>query len=178
MSRLQSVPFCDCPFGHESGDSGTIRDQNSSPKVKKTPGYRVLAAFLAAFLAVALAAGCGGGSSDGGGDDAARPTTPARLQILAPTPNETTGQNVTVKLDLIGAKVVPQTTGPLRTDEGHVHVSLDGQLVSMAYGTDQELPNLSPGKHSLQAEFVAVDHAPFANKVVRGVLFDVAAPSQ
>ncbi|HUQ62524.1 MAG TPA: hypothetical protein VM121_02070 [Acidimicrobiales bacterium] len=130
---------------------------------------------LAAFLAVLVVAGCGGGSSEGGGG-APRLSTPARLQILAPTPNETTGPNVTVKLDLIGAKVVPQTTGPLRPDEGHIHVSLDGQLVSMAYGTEQELPNLAPGKHSLQAEFVATDHAPFANKVVAGVLFDVGAP--
>jgi hypothetical protein len=79
-----------------------------------------------------------------------------------------------VKLDLQNAKVVPQTTGPLRPDEGHIHVSVDGQLVSMAYSTEQQLPTLAPGPHSLQAEFVAIDHAPFANRVVAAVLFDVS----
>lgn len=129
---------------------------------------------LAVAVAVVLAAtACGGGG--GGGGSAARPTTTARLQILAPTPNETTGPDTEVKVDLIGAKVVPQTTGPLRPDEGHIHVSVDGQLVSMAYTTEQPLPHLAPGQHSVQAEFVAIDHAPFANRVVAAVLFTVAA---
>jgi hypothetical protein len=129
---------------------------------------------LAVFITAALVAGCGGGS--GSSRRAARPTTPARLQILAPTPNETTGPKVTVKLDLMGARVVPQTTGPLHPDEGHIHVSLDGKLVSMAYGTEQDLPDLTPGPHSLQAEFVATDHAPFANHVVAAVLFTAGSP--
>jgi hypothetical protein len=131
-----------------------------------------------AVVALLLTAGCGGGGSSSSGAGAARPTTPARLQIVAPTPNETTGPNVTVKLDLIGAKIVPQTTGPLRPDEGHIHVSLDGKLVSMAYGTEQDLPNLAPGPHSLQAEFVATDHAPFANRVLAAVLFNVGVQGQ
>ncbi len=134
---------------------------------------------VATLLAVVVltAAGCGGGSSSSGGG-AARPTTQARLAIVAPTPNETTGPKVTVKLNLMDAKVVPQTTGPLRPDEGHIHVSLDGKLVSMAYGLEQDLPDLAPGPHSLQAEFVATDHVPFANRVVAGVLFNVGAPGQ
>lgn len=125
--------------------------------------------------AMLMLGACGGGGSSSA---PARPTTPARLQIVAPTPNEVTGPNITVKLDLMGAKVVPQTTGPLHPDEGHIHVSLDGKLVSMAYGTEQDLPNLAPGKHSLQAEFVATDHVPFANRVVAGVLFDVGPQAQ
>jgi hypothetical protein len=133
---------------------------------------------LAAALTLALASGCGGGESSGSSGGAARPTTPARLQILAPTPNEVTGPNITVKLALTDAKVVPQTTGPLRPDEGHIHVSLDGQLVSMAYGTEQDLPNLASGPHALQAEFVATDHAPFAQPVVAAVLFTVGTPGQ
>jgi hypothetical protein len=108
---------------------------------------------------------------------AKRPTTTARLEIVNPTPNETTGPNVTLTLNLIGAKIVPatQTGGTLRGDEGHIHVTLDGKLISMAYGTTQDLNNLSPGPHALQAEFVATDHAPFANRVIAAVAFQVGA---
>lgn len=108
---------------------------------------------------------------------AKRPTTTARLEIVAPTPNETTGPNVTLTLNLIGAKIVPATltSGTLRGDEGHIHVTLDGKLISMAYGTTQDLNNLTPGPHALQAEFVATDHAPFANRVIAAVAFQVAA---
>jgi hypothetical protein len=80
---------------------------------------------------------------------------------------------VDLQLDLVGATVVAATTGPLRPDEGHIHVSLDGRLVSMAYGTTQPLHGLTPGSHSVRAEFVATDHAPFRNRVVAAVLFEV-----
>jgi hypothetical protein len=124
--------------------------------------------------AVALGA-CG----DDPAPSASRPSTTARLEIVKPTPNETTAPTFTLSLNLIGAKVVPeeQTTGPLRPDEGHIHVTLDGKLISMAYGTSQELKDLAPGPHALQAEFVAVDHAPFSNRVVAAVAFNVAGPS-
>ena len=47
---------------------------------------------------------------------AKRPATTARLEIVAPTPNETTGPNLTLTLNLIGATIVPATVtgGPLR----------------------------------------------------------------
>jgi hypothetical protein len=32
---------------------------------------------------------------------------------------------------------------------------------------------MSPGRHTVVAEFVAADHAPFANRVVAAVSFDV-----
>jgi hypothetical protein len=126
-------------------------------------------------LATAVTAGaCSTGSSP----SAERPTTNARLEITQPTPNQTTPPNFTLTLNLIGAKVIPAevTTGPLRGTEGHIHVTLDGKLISMAYGTSQELTNLAPGPHALQAEFVATDHAPFANRVVAAVAFQVVAP--
>jgi hypothetical protein len=55
-------------------------------------------------------------------------------------------------VNLVGTKVVPQTTALIKPDEGHIHVSVDGRLVSMAYGAEQELPQLAPGPHSVQAE--------------------------
>lgn len=123
---------------------------------------------LAAALLVVLAACSSSGSSS-----AARPSTPARLQITSPTPNQVTGPDLQLQMNLIGAKVVPASTGPLRPDEGHIHVYLDNNLVSMAYGTSQDLHGLTPGSHSVRAEFVATDHAPFKNRVVAAVLFEV-----
>lgn len=127
-------------------------------------------------MAIAVSAalflvGCGGGS--GGSSGSSRPATSARIQIVAPGPNDVSGPDVHLNLNLIGARVVQRNTGPLRPDEGHIHVSLDGQLVSMTYGTTQDLPNTPPGSHSLQAEFVATDHQPFSNRVIASVLFTV-----
>src|SRR5438067_1825003 len=104
---------------------------------------------------------------------AARPTTQARIQILQPTPNQETGPDVTVQVQLIGAKEVPQSGPPIKPDEGHVHVSLDGQIVAMAYGDRQTLKGLPSGEHSVQVDFVAADHIPFQNRVTAGVLFKV-----
>jgi hypothetical protein len=68
---------------------------------------------------------------------------------------------------------VPQVTGPIKPDEGHIHVSLDGNVVAMAYGDSQTLKGISPGQHSVQVDFVATDHIPFLNRVTAGVLFTV-----
>lgn len=123
-------------------------------------------------ISVSLAVGaCGGGA--GGSSGSHRPVTQARIQIVRPGPNEVTGPDVHLVLNLIGAQVVQPNAGPIRPDQGHIHVSLDGQLVSMTYGTTQDLPDTPPGSHSIQAEFVATDHQPFANRVVASVLFTV-----
>ena len=87
------------------------------------------------------------------------------------------GPDFTLSLNLIDAKVVPAnvTSGPLRPDEGHIHVSLDGKLISMTFGTTQDLKGLAAGPHNIQAEFVATDHAPFKNRVLAAVAFLVSA---
>lgn len=43
----------------------------------------------------------------------------------------------------------------------------------MAYGDTQTLKGLTPGQHSVQVDFVAVDHVPFKNRVTAAVLFTV-----
>lgn len=102
-----------------------------------------------------------------------RPVTAARLAIVSPTPNEVTGPDVPLRLELTGGTIVPQSSSKLSSTEGHVHLYVDGKLVSMTYGLTDDLKGLAPGPHSLRAEFVAVDHAPFKNPVVAAVLIRV-----
>jgi hypothetical protein len=128
---------------------------------------------IAATAVLLLVSGCG--SSPASVSD--RPSTSAQLQIVSPTANEVAGPDVTIQLSLTGARVVSTTNtgGSVRlpSDQGHVHVSVDGLLVSMAFGLSQQLPHLTAGPHSLQAEFVAIDHKPFSTRVVAAVLFQV-----
>ena len=125
---------------------------------------------LATLILIVALGACGSSGVQGG-----RPTTQATLQIVSPTPNEVTGTTVNLTMRLTGATVVPpaQVGGKIVPTQGHIHVSLDGKLISMAYGTTQVVPNLTPGPHTLQAAFVASDHQPFANSVVAAVIFTV-----
>ena len=138
-----------------------------------TVSARITRLALPLVLAVAVTAtGCGGGKSSSSSTN--RPATDARIQIVQPTPNQVTGPDVTLVVNLIGAKVVQPAKGTPRPDEGHIHLYLDGALVSMSYALDKEL-EVMPGTHQLAAEFVAVDHGPFNPRVRAVVEFRVAA---
>jgi hypothetical protein len=56
------------------------------------------------------------------------------------------------------------------------HVDLDGPLISMLGGTSANVPD-TPGQHTLQVEFVAVDHGPFDPRVRATGAFDVTPPA-
>jgi hypothetical protein len=139
---------------------------------------RARAAVLLAAAALALAA-CSGG--DGGSAQpaattvaAARPSSPAKLTIETPRNGQTVHQDrPEVRLNLVGAKIVSQTTTHIQGDEGHIHLIVDGKLVNMNYGLSQRLPQLTPGQHVLQVEFVAADHAPFEPRVLTQAAFQV-----
>jgi len=137
------------------------------------------AVLLAAVAALALAA-CSGG--DGGSAApaatttvaAARPSSPAKLTIETPRNGQTVRRaRPEVRLNLVGAKIVSQTTTHIQGDEGHIHLIVDGKLVNMNYGLSQRLPQLTPGQHVLQVEFVAADHAPFEPRVLTQAAFTV-----
>jgi hypothetical protein len=105
----------------------------------------------------------------------ARPATSAKLSIASPTPDEVLTGNpapVPVRLLLAGARVVPFTSTRLVRDEGHIHLYLDGGLISMSFALQQTLM-VVPGRHTLVVEFVAVDHAPFDPRVQASVTFTV-----
>ena len=133
-----------------------------------------MAAGVALAGAALLASACSGGSAQSVGTPTApeaRPSTPAQIDFLSPTNGEEVkGATVKVKLSLRGAKIVPQTTTNIRPDEGHVHLLLDGQVVSMNYELDDTIA-VKPGQHILRAEFVAADHRPFEPRVFTEVVF-------
>jgi hypothetical protein len=144
-------------------------------------------ALVATATVLALtASACGGG---GGGDATAsgtgsatpttsgdRPASTAKLSIVSPTNGQVVhGTTVRLKVSLRRARLVPATSVTIVPDEGHLHVTLDDQLVSMTGSTTQLLSNLTPGQHLLKVEFVASDHAPFDPRVIAAVAFEVAS---
>lgn len=155
------------------------------PRFARRPrraGFRARFTFGLALCTVALvAAGCSSGTTattSGAAPTSTstpRPSTNATLEILSPSPNARTGPEVRVIMRLDNAHLAPatQTGGAVRPDEGHIHLSVDGQLVAMPLRLAEPLPPLRPGPHTVQAEFVATDHLPFDNRVVAAVTFDV-----
>ncbi len=129
-------------------------------------------------LLVALLAACGaGGGPTATPPPATRPSSTAVLTIVEPANEATvTPGPLTVRLRLQGARIVDVATTDLRPDEGHTHLELDGKLVSMAYGLEQPV-EVSPGIHTLVAEFVAGDHAPFDPRITVSRTFAVTPPS-
>ncbi|HEX9342420.1 MAG TPA: hypothetical protein VF995_02230 [Actinomycetota bacterium] len=149
---------------------------------ERTRARRLLLTTALAVAVALVAAGCGGrsGSGSGGGQTTTtptlgpRPSTSAKLSILSPRDGQVVhGTTVDLKLRLQGAKIVAVVSKDLRPDRGHVHVRLDGQLVSMTFGLEQKIPSLKPGTHVLQVEFVATDHLPFDPRVLAQTAFQV-----
>lgn len=102
-----------------------------------------------------------------------RPRSTATLALLWPSPGAMiSGTTLHVQLKLTGAEIVPQTSTDLSPDRGHIHLMLDGRVISMTYGVEQDV-TVTPGVHLLQAEFVATDHFPFNPRVITAVTFTV-----
>jgi hypothetical protein len=133
-----------------------------------SPSRSLRTAFILLIVAL-VAAACGGSATK----TVDQPTTDAHLTIISPTPNEVTGPNLTLKFSVTGATISQPDVFKIVPNEGHIHVSLDGKLVQMAYQATTEVAGLAPGEHTLQAEFVANNHLPFANPVLAVVIFTV-----
>lgn len=124
----------------------------------------------AVVLAILVAA-CGGPAAapsaapSTGASLGPRPSSMATVEIVQPAQGSTvTGATAHIVLKLSGATIITQTTTAIGPDEGHVHLYVNSQLVSMNYGLEQDIP-VSPGTLVLRAEFVAADHAPFNPRV-------------
>lgn len=135
---------------------------------KQLAGARVWTALV---VVLVLAAGCGGkgnSAQPSSSRPAPRPQSTGKISIIEPTPGEiVNGGTLHVKLAVEGATILdnPNVVQP-KPDEGHIHLSLDGKVVSMTYGTEQDIA-VTPGKHLLEAELVAGDHLPFSPRVAQ-----------
>lgn len=97
----------------------------------------------------------------------------AKMTIVEPAQGAVIeGDRLRVVISLEGGKIIPQATRDIQPDEGHMHLSLDGQLSTMTYGLDQEI-EVTPGRHILQAEYVAGDHAPFNPRIIQARQIEV-----
>jgi hypothetical protein len=144
-------------------------------RLARVPLGRLLVAVL---LAAGLAACSGSGAAPPAATTppvttpAPRPASTARLTVVAPRNGATVKAGVVrLRLALAGARIVSQTTTRVTPDTGHVHVLLDGRLVSMNYQLAATLPPVSPGAHVVRVEFVAADHLPFDPRVIRQIAF-------
>ncbi len=129
---------------------------------------RVLAAALLGCV-LAWGTACGGGEPS-----AARPRSSATVEILEPEASAVIGgEEFTVRIRIEGGRIVQETSRDLTPTEGHVHVSVDGNILSQTYGLTQKLETPPAGKHLMQVEFVAKDHGPFDPRVIASVPFEV-----
>src|SRR5439155_190493 len=86
-----------------------------------------------------------------------RPSSTATIAFLRPREHErVSGSEMNVVLDLRGGTIVQATTTSIAPGTGHVHLLLDGSLVSMTFGTEQvvDLTGVPAGPHTMTAEFV------------------------
>jgi hypothetical protein len=134
-------------------------------------------------LAAVLLAGCSfpliGASTSPSPTASTRPRSTATLSMLQPQPNTVVTQTtVHVEFQLTGGRIVAITSKNLTSDTGHIHLSIDGRLISMNYQLSQDvsMQPFAPGPHILQGEFVAVDHAPFNPRVITKVIIEYQPP--
>lgn len=125
-------------------------------------------------MLLVLCAACSSATSASGSLPGARPSSPAKVQIVTPTDGEVIhGSVVDVKVRLENATIVPVTTTNITPDQGHLHLYLDDQIESMNFSTSATLTAVQPGLHVLRVEFVASDHLPFDPRVIAEVAFEV-----
>lgn len=138
----------------------------------------------AALAAVLMLAACGGepenpASPTPTAATAERPSSPAELTIEEPEPGGVyPPDDVPVRLELENAEIIEEVSTDLRGDEGHIHLVLDGETVTLLGGVDENLAelvegDLEPGMHILEAEFVAADHGFFLPRIITTVTFQV-----
>jgi hypothetical protein len=107
-----------------------------------------------------------------------RPSSTASLSFERPVANQrTTGDQLDVVLNLQGGRIVATSSTTLTPDTGHIHLSVDGAVVSMTYGLVQavDLRGLQPGEHTLEAEYVAADHGPFDPRITTNLRFETGS---
>ena len=130
---------------------------------------------LAMLALGAVLAACGTQAGQPSPTPSARPRSTATLSIVQPKNNAMVdSKTMLVQFQLTGGEIVARTSTHLTPNQGHIHLSIDGRLISMNYQLQQEvsLAQFASGPHTLQGEFVALDHAPFNPRVMARLIFD------
>ncbi|HZA26412.1 MAG TPA: hypothetical protein VE915_02035 [Actinomycetota bacterium] len=141
---------------------------------------------LLGIAALLVLAACGGGGDGDGATPTAlpspveeRPPSPAKLSLVEPESGAVLApEAVRVRLELTGATLTKEVSRNLRPDEGHIHLRLDGETITLLGDLDENLAEIlgepvASGPHLLEAEFVAADHGPFDPRIIVSVPFTV-----
>ena len=142
---------------------------------------RLVRVSLLATLALS-AAGCGGnGQAENGPPSPSaspRPHSTARLSIITPANGEVIHtRTVHAKVRLTGASTEHPATP--QAQPGWLHFYIDSKIISIEPVTSndsvtaQNIDRLKPGRHTLKAEFVGLNHLPFRHRVIAAVTFAV-----
>jgi hypothetical protein len=100
-----------------------------------------------------------------------KPPPRVKLQVLSPTEGEVlpSGRPIPVLLDLQGAELVPTSvqtfSSPPPANAGHIHILVDGRLKTMPPSGRAQV-TLTPGSHSISAEFVDPYHRSFSPRIL------------
>lgn len=89
-----------------------------------------------------------------------RPSGSARLQFVRPREGEVFRTLVPVEVQVVDGRLVSTTATVNRPGEGHLHIFVDGQLISMIGVAIQKVP-IPLGRHTISVELVANDHGSF-----------------
>jgi hypothetical protein len=137
----------------------------------------VVAGFVFGLVLALTACSSGSGASSSvSALPLARPSSPARLTIVAPSNGDVIhGSTVQVHVRLSGARIVAAASLDVVPTKGHLHLSMDDQLVAMNLGLSTTIPDVRPGLHIVSVEFVGSDHLPFDPPVVAQVTFQARA---
>lgn len=108
---------------------------------------------------------------------AVRITSSATLSIVEPQPGavvRTSTMPVVIRLE--GATLSTKESINVRPGLGHLHAAIDGKQVSASLGLRDrvDVNRLAAGRHLLQIEYVATDHASFSPPVLAVVSFETA----
>ncbi|MHB8513147.1 MAG: hypothetical protein ACYDCC_13330 [Actinomycetota bacterium] len=137
---------------------------------------------VAMTLALALSACSSGTPKPGPSQTASASPTPtlpslhtnATIQIINPKPGQIVhGSTLIVHVKVNGATIITYATLHVDPYHGHVHLRLDGTIVTLLASATYELTGLTKGRHLLEAEFVQGNHVPFKPRVKQEVPFTV-----
>jgi len=151
-------------------DSERMRDRIARTMIGGSMKPKI---FVILSALVIVAAACGKNSLPTAGpstSSSGRPSSTAVIKILSPTPGEVVSTSgVTVKILLTGARIVAAGSTTIRPDEGHVHLKVDGRIITLFGRLEVSTGPLTRGPHLIEIEFAASDHGPFNPRVIETV---------